>query len=168
MPNYPSQKIVTVCDKCLTETCPKGQFPCTKRVAGEAESVTDTEENISRLSEVDEPRLEIEAPKRGLESHGPFHQHKLTLDGYRIPYLTGMRKDGRWYFTLDGRFGVDVPERDGAGVAMVIANALAFGAGYSCFGENSQPLNMFKTRLHCITGAALDIEVLQPESESAQ
>lgn len=100
--------------------------------------------------------LEIDPTQPGLVSHGPFSQHKLTIDGYRIPYLTGLLKDGRWYFTLDERFGVDVPERDGPGVAWLIANALAFGAGYSCFGENSQPLNMFKTRLHCITEAIAD------------
>lgn len=163
--NYPSQKIVTVCDKCLTETCFKGQCPCPERLAGEAGNVTNTEEEISRPGEL---QVEIEGLNEGLESHGPFHQHKLTLDGYRIPYMTGLLKDGRWHFTLDERFGVDVPERDGLGVAWLIANALAFGAGYSCFGENSQPLNMFKTRLHCITGEVSDIETLQPESESEQ
>lgn len=115
-----------------------------------------------------ELQLEIENPKQGLESHGPFELHKLTIDSYRIPHLTGMRKDGRWYFTLDERFGVDVPERDGHGVAWMIANALAFGAGYSCFGENSQPLNMFKTQLHCITSAVSELETLQPENEITQ
>jgi hypothetical protein len=144
MLNYPSRKIVTVCDKCLTETCFKGQFPCTDRLSGDANSITDTEENIGQL------------PTK--TRHG-FNEESTSLE---------IEKDGRWYFTLDERFGVDVPERDGPGVAWIIANTLAFGAGYSCFGENSQPLNMFKTRLHCITGAVSDIEALQPESESAQ
>lgn len=44
MLNYPSQKIVTVCDKCLTETCTKGQFSCADRINGDAGSITDTEE----------------------------------------------------------------------------------------------------------------------------
>lgn len=165
--NYPSQKIVTVCDKCLTETCFKGQFPCADRLSGDANSITDTEENIGHLPTTTR-HLEIEKTPSGLISHGPFQQHKLTIDGYRIPYLTGLQKGGRWYFTLDERFGVDVLERDGPGVAWLIANALAFGAGYSCFGENSQPLNMFRTRLNCITGAVSELETLQPESEVAQ
>lgn len=150
MLNYPSQKVVTVCDKCLTETCCKGQFPCAERLAGEAGSVTDTEENISHR-EVSE--VEVEASRRGLEAHGPFEVNRLTIDGYEIPHLTGKLVNGRWYFTLDNRFGVDVPERDGCGVAWIIATALAVGAGYSCFGENSRPANPFKTRLHCIAGA---------------
>lgn len=168
--NYPSQKVVTVCDRCLTETCFKDQFPCPERAAGQAGSITDTEENIDHQhsSNAENTNLEIEKAPSGLVSHGPFQQYKLTIDGYRIPYLTGLKKDGRWYFTLDERFGVDVPERDGLGVAWLIANALAFGAGYSCFGENSQPLNIFKTRLHCITGAVSDLEVIQPENESTQ
>lgn len=44
-----SQKIVTVCDKCLTETCLKNVFPCAERKVGEAGSITDTEEKIARM-----------------------------------------------------------------------------------------------------------------------
>lgn len=46
--NYPSQKIITVCDKCLTEICLKGQFPCAERLTGNAGHITDTEENVGR------------------------------------------------------------------------------------------------------------------------
>lgn len=113
-------------------------------------------------------QFEVEQTSLGLVSHGPFEVHKLTLDGYRIPRLAGRVIDGRWHFTLDERYGVDVPERDGTGVAMMIANALAIGAGFSCFGENSQPSNEFKTRTHCITGAILEIDALQPERDNAQ
>lgn len=45
-----SQKIVTVCDKCLTETCLKNVFPCAERKAGEAGTITDTEEKIGRMA----------------------------------------------------------------------------------------------------------------------
>jgi hypothetical protein len=42
-----SQKIVTVCDKCLTESCWQGRFMCEEsRTAG---TITDTEENIAKL-----------------------------------------------------------------------------------------------------------------------
>ena len=112
-------------------------------------------------------QFEVTAPKDGLQSIGPFTIHKLTFDGYRIPRLAGLVKDGRWYFTLDGRFGVDVPERDGPGVAMMIANAMAIGAGFSCFGENSQPANEFKTRMYGIV-MANEIETIEPQTEVEQ
>jgi len=46
---YPSQKIVTVCDKCLTESCVNGIARCAEARWGLAGRVTDTEENISKL-----------------------------------------------------------------------------------------------------------------------
>ena len=155
MPNYPSQKIVTVCNKCLTETCLKGQFPCAERVAGEADSLTDTEGNIFRLMPstreavaAGEPMFEAEAPaKNGIEAIGPFEEYRIVVDGYRVPNLTGRLIDGMWHFTLDNRFGCDVPERFGHGIAWMIATAQAIGAGYSCFGKNSQIANPFKCRL---------------------
>lgn len=99
MSSYPSQKVVTVCDRCLTETCFKGQFPCAGRLSGDANSITDTEENIGHLLTTTR-HLEIEKTPSGL--------------------------------------------------------------------ENSQPLNKFKTQLHCITGAVSELETLRPESDSAQ
>lgn len=66
MLNYPSQKIVTVCDKCLTETCFKGQFPCADRLSGNANSITDTEENIGQLpTKTRHPRLVVRARSAG-------------------------------------------------------------------------------------------------------
>lgn len=95
-----------------------------------------------------EPTFEVEAlPEHGLESIGPFEVHKIRLDGYRVPRLTGRLINGMWHFCLDERFGCEVPEMYGQGVAWMIANAMAVGAGYSCFGENSQPINPFKCRI---------------------
>jgi hypothetical protein len=57
----PSQKIVTVCDKCLTESCWQGRFMCEEsRTAG---TITDTEENIAKLkpSELEQARREFMA-----------------------------------------------------------------------------------------------------------
>lgn len=82
-----------------------------------------------------------------LEAVGPFETQRIVVDGYEVPSLTGMLKDGRWHFTFDNRFGLDVPEIDGLAVAVFIANVMAVSAGYSCFGENSRPLNQFKRKL---------------------
>lgn len=83
----------------------------------------------------------------GLQAIGPFELNRLTIDGYEVPRLTGVLRDGMWHFTLDNRFGCDVPELYGESVAWMIANAMAIGAGYTCFGEHSQPRNEFKCRL---------------------
>lgn len=114
---------------------------------------------------MDDPTFNVEAsPEHGLESIGPFDVHKLRLDGYRVPQLTGRLVNGVWHFCLDERFGCEVPEAYGQGVAWMIANALAIGAGYSCFGENSRIANPFKCRMHGITLAS-DIDL--PEISEA-
>lgn len=108
-----------------------------------------------------EPTFDIEqVQEQGLESIGPFSVYKLRLGGYRIPQLQGRLIDGMWHFKLDERFGCEVPERYGCEVAWMIANALAIGAGYSCFGENSQPINPFNCRMHGIS--------LSPDLEMAE
>lgn len=151
MLNYPSQKVITVCDKCLTETCLKGQFPCAERLAGEAGSVTNTEANISKLTPSvteGDPVFQVEEPRpNGLQAIGPFELYRIVVDGYQVPHLTGRPIDGMWHFTFDSRFGCDVPEKYAHGVAWMIANAMAVGAGFTCFGENSKPRNEFKCRL---------------------
>lgn len=48
--NYPSQRVVTVCSRCLTEACLCGVAPCTERRQGDAGTVTDTEERIAGMT----------------------------------------------------------------------------------------------------------------------
>lgn len=106
---------------------------------------------------MNEPTFEVEQqPEDGLKSIGPFQVYRLRLDGFRIPKLEGQLISGMWHFALDERFACDVPETYGHGVAMMIANAMAIGAGYTCFGENSTPRNEFKNRLHCIQGVVCE------------
>lgn len=89
-----------------------------------------------------------------LEIHGPFQVNKFTVGGYLIPHLAGQfTQDGETLsLVLDGRFGVDVPKEIADSVVWFIANALALGSGYSCFGENSQEFNRFKCKLYRIDG----------------
>lgn len=94
------------------------------------------------------PGFEVEEPSRnGIQSIGPFELYRIVVDGYQVPRLTGRLINGMWHFTLDSRFGCDVPEEYGHGVAWMIASAMAIGAGFTCFGENSRPMNEFKCRL---------------------
>lgn len=98
-------------------------------------------------------------PECGLESVGPFSVWKIKLDGYAVPFLQGREDDnGMFHLKLDERFGIEVPKEYAHQVAWMIANAYAIGAGYSCFGENSQIANPFKVRMSGIS-IAPDIEM---------
>ena len=110
--------------------------------------------------------FEIEEPNNGLESIGPFSEWKIKLDGYRVPHLSGRVDDkGMFHLCLDERFGAEIPEQYAHQVVWLIANALAIGAGYSCFGDNSQIANPFKCRMSGIS-LAPDIEI-ESASDSA-
>jgi hypothetical protein len=106
-----------------------------------------------------EPTFEVHDSEHGLESVGPFHEWRIKCDGYGVPKLTG-RADGKGMFhlSLDHRFGIEVPEQYAHQVVWLIANALAIGAGYSCFGENSRIANPFKVRMSGISLTS-DIEM---------
>jgi hypothetical protein len=103
-------------------------------------------------------------PSLGFESIGPFSVWKITVDSYRVPGLTGRvdEETGMLHLCLDERWGIEVPRQYGTQVCWLIANALAIGAGYSCFGEHSlmgDP-NKFKCR---VTEIATVPEIEMPE-----
>jgi hypothetical protein len=86
--------------------------------------------------------------RRGLEIVGPFNDYRVTINGYQVPRLRAVRVNGLISMTLDHRFGCDIPDDERAyPIIHFIATAMAVGAGYSCFGENSQPTNEYKCRL---------------------
>ena len=146
-----SQKIVTVCEKCLTESCWQGIAPCAEHAT--AGPITNTEENIAALTPGDvEQRLE-KSGETGLEIIGPFNDYRVTIDGYEVPKLRAVRVNGLISMTLDHRFGCDIPDDNRAqSIIWFIANVMAVGAGYSCFGEDARPANPFNCRL---TGISL-------------
>lgn len=76
-------------------------------------------------------------------------QRQITIDGYAVPMIEASETaDGReCHIMLDGRFGGTVPAEKANEVLWLLANALAIGAGYSCHGEHSQPVNPFKVRV---------------------
>lgn len=114
-----------------------------------------------------ETEYDIEPPTLGLESVGPFSVWKIKLDGFAVPFLTGREDDkGMFHLCLDGRFGMEIPKEFAHQVAWLIANAHAIGAGYSCFGENSQIANPYKCRM---SGISLTPELEMPTvSDSTQ
>lgn len=91
---------------------------------------------------------EVDGTHHGLESVGPFSVWKIKLDGFAVPFLTGREdENGMFHLCLDDRFGIEIPKEYAHQVVWLIANAHAIGAGYSCFGENSQIANPYKCRM---------------------
>lgn len=101
--------------------------------------------------------FDVDGTEHGLESIGPFSEWRIKLDGYEVPQLGGRADDqGMFHLCLDRRFGIEIPEKYAQQVVWLIANALAIGAGYSCFGENSQQVNPFKVRFSGLSLSAGD------------
>lgn len=75
----------------------------------------------------------------GVEFIGPFiEEWKVSLHGYRVPKLAALlRKDGNIMLSLDERFLIEGSREEVSKWIHFVANAMAIGAGYSCYGENS-------------------------------
>lgn len=92
-----------------------------------------------------------------MEIIGPFDDYRVTLNGYRVPYLRAVRVNGTISLELDERIGCDIPDDERTmPIIDFIANAMAVAAGYTCFGENSQLSNEFKRRLIGINLSRVD------------
>lgn len=88
----------------------------------------------------------VPPPLYGTEFIGPMPQKwDVVSHGYSVPYLTAIKcENGNVLLSLDGRFLIEGTEEETQKWIPMIANAMAIGAGYSCHGKNSQPLNRFK------------------------
>lgn len=83
--------------------------------------------------------------------------YKISVCGFLVPKLKARKSDsGEWSVTLDGRFSIDVKEDEMQRWVWILANAMAISAGYSCFGENCVPLNIYKTRIVGLSLEALN------------
>jgi len=95
-----------------------------------------------------------------LEIIGPFDEYRVTVNGYQVPDLQARRVNGLICLSLSNSLGCDIPDDERAlPIIDFIANAMAVAAGYTCFGENSQPINQFRRRL-----IGFDLGELSPES----
>ena len=86
-----------------------------------------------------------------IELHGPFVPGwRVSLYGYLVPYIDARPVlDGLIDVTIDQRFGMPgpVPLDEFERWLPILANAMAVAAGYSCHGENCQPINLFKMQI---------------------
>jgi hypothetical protein len=80
---------------------------------------------------------------------GPFSDNfRILVDGYSVPYVEAYQKEAdTWTLVLDHRFSVDATGEEVQKWLWWIANAMAIAAGYSCHGENSEPLNRYKCKV---------------------
>jgi hypothetical protein len=88
----------------------------------------------------------------GVEYVGPFggEHYRFTVHGYQIPGLTGNIAAGEetvWNLFLDGRFGIACAQEELFRWLPFLAHAMAIAGGYSCFGEQSRPVNPYAVRM---------------------
>lgn len=75
----------------------------------------------------------------GTQFIGPFvEEWRVTCDGYVVPKLRAIVQEGdHIILTMDDRFMIEGSREEVSKWVPMLANALAIGAGYSCFGQNS-------------------------------
>lgn len=88
----------------------------------------------------------------GTEIIGPFRGglYRLACHGYVVPNIKLYKRNDDvdlWSIQLDERFEIDAPTDEVNRWAWLVANSMAIAAGYSCHGENCQPLNPYKCRI---------------------
>lgn len=90
----------------------------------------------------------------GVEIHGPFREEwRVTLNDYRVPLVhVREQSDGSVEVVIDHRFTLEhaVSREEFDRWIPLLANAMAIAAGYSCHGENCQPINPFKVRMRSL------------------
>ena len=78
-----------------------------------------------------------------VEFIGPFQEHRVCVDGRRVPKLTASPCDGGMNLVLDGRIAIfigDGAEPDAPAVAVFVAHAIAIGMGCACHpSTDSEP-----------------------------
>lgn len=73
---------------------------------------------------------------------GPYQpEWRVNLDGREIPNLTGWREGEKTWLCVDRRFAQEfTTDEDARNAAVLIAQAMAIGAGYSHYGANSKDM----------------------------
>lgn len=102
-----------------------------------------------------------DAPE-GFDYVGPFSDthYCFTVDGYRVPYITGNVANGSettWNILLDGRWMMEVNQDELQHWIPFLANAMAVSAGYCCFGKLASPRNIFQVRMVGIESAETEL-----------
>lgn len=113
-----------------------------------------------------------------VEFHGPGPGTWIvSVDGYQVPHVEALFRGGdedgdNWSLLVDSRFASVWVTRDEIGRwAWLLANMGAICSGYSCHGENSEPLNRFKCQINAVSSGDLarwrreDLRLIPPPEE---
>lgn len=103
-----------------------------------------------------------------LELVGPWtERYDVVWDGFRVPFLQAQKEGDGWTLTVDRRYGMDAVSLEELRRWMpILVQAMAVSAGYSSFGENSQPLNQFRRRMSGLS--ELDAGLLGSEHQHGE
>jgi hypothetical protein len=73
---------------------------------------------------------------------GPFTQHDVVVDGWRVPLLDAQvnQDDGRVLLVLDNRFTLDLSAEEAERVVPFLADAMAVALGYDAHPNETDPL----------------------------
>src|SRR5215472_6466477 len=72
---------------------------------------------------------------------GPFTQHDVVVDGWRLPLVSAQVSDhGRVLLVLDGRFTLELSIEEAERVVPFLADAMAVASGYDAHPNESDPL----------------------------
>lgn len=83
-----------------------------------------------------------------LDIRGPkLPHHEFTVNGYKVPGVTGFETDDGWNIVVDGRFAITATHDEMERWIWLLANGMAVAAGFTCHGENSQPMNRYNTQV---------------------
>lgn len=87
-----------------------------------------------------------------VEFVGPWQEHHaLVVDGYKMPHVkifpSKGAQDGMSMLLLDDRFMLEAPDEEIKRWASILFNAMAIGAGFSCYGLNSVVRNDYSAKL---------------------
>lgn len=88
------------------------------------------DDNVVTLQQPEPPELLI----------GPFEVWKVQVEGRIIPRLTGFHDGDKIALVVDGRFSASFAKEDAYGAAVLIAEALAIGQGYSHMGAENKDM----------------------------
>jgi hypothetical protein len=85
-------------------------------------------------------------PRYGVQILDDFPPEvRLAIDGYLVPNISATAlSDGMVSLVLDRRFEIIASRDEVERWLWFVANAMAIGGGYSCFGENSIPIHPYR------------------------
>lgn len=88
------------------------------------------DDNVIQMPREEPPELLI----------GPFQEWRVQVEGRIIPRLTGFREGDRIWLVVDNRHTASFSKEDAYGAAVLIAQAMAIGEGYSWFGAPNKDM----------------------------